>query len=1004
MKRVILLLLILVLGATFVISLVPHKAKALNNTFPDLNDTSGTAITYNVSAETQFVQKTDNNMRVWFPAANGTVRIDDPNFCASNTYDSIQKNDYFYSNTIPNSSIVTTYNFNNGASIQYGRKYASGSSSCGATITYSVTGIPATQSENGYYYINLDISYHSLHSGNCSTAGISGCDGIMNYYRIAASAGAIIGVRTTNANGLNDTGYDTTQQQVDTTPAYITYYGYFGTPCNISANTTAYLDFFDLDNAGGSGAQPVGHPVTVSLLDVTSGAYVNFLGSVGTVWTPPSKDNVAQQISFTAVPNHKYRLNIMNVYYNNTIQYSVPYSQIYYVQCKKATIDPVATVSAANISLGQSVTFQNYVGTSNTMNTGADSFDYAIGFTKPAAGATPAGATKAAATAPLDISLDPNRANATNGPLDTLTFTPSAVGQYCRSTTVSGYPVTYATVTPPNPASACVTVGPAAPPAGWQVAGETKVAGTDSLGNPVTGTAGGTVTLEEGSVFHFVYTIANSSSSAASTDTSIAYNTSNGSSNTGGTVIANQTGSRAAGMAPGATYSFNSASFTIPVGTTPGTLYCKTIALNPSDSTGAGPTTYTQACVKVGVPIPKCTGTISTTPARIQPGDSVVIKIGFNSSASPQTLDYNISGLASGSGVPIAAGQNTYTLAALTVPNAANTYSATWSISSATGNCSGSVSVVDMPYFDVFGGNVRSGGDFGGSCTGGGTLAAWHNNVGANNYGSGTQLSAIALVAITGFASKQTIPANTTPVALSFANTTSSSNVDSPGLGGNYGGSYCLSLPKLPSAGVNGASATFDPSGNDGPYSYNGDVTINNGLINNGNNVSLFVNGDLYITGDIKFSNTSWTQQDQIPSFVVVAKNIYIGPSVRQLDGLYVATDTASSADGNIYTCADASGPIASANLYGTCDGQLVVNGSFVAKRLHLMRAYGTLKDDVTNTGCHNAGGPSNPKISSCAGEVFQLSPELYLSNPSIKPQSNGAVHYDAISNLPPIL
>jgi len=283
-------------------------------------------------------------------------------------------------------------------------------------------------------------------------------------------------------------------------------------------------------------------------------------------------------------------------------------------------------------------------------------------------------------------------------------------------------------------------------------------------------------------------------------------------------------------------------------------------------------------------------------------------------------------------------------------------------------------------------------------------LAAWHNNIGANNYGAGAQLSSIAIVAITGFASKQTVPANTTPAALSFANTTVNGDEDSPQLGGNYGGSYCLSQPKQPSTGVNNASASFDLTGQDGAYKFTGDVSLSAANIGDSTNVSLFVNGDVYIRGDIRYTNTTWSNQAQIPSVVIVAHNIYIDPSVKRLDGMFVATDSASSADGNIFTCANNSGPLASGSVYDSCNDQLLVHGSFVAKRVHFMRSYGTLKDNITNVACHNAGNAAGTTNAACAAEVFEFSPELYLSNPAIQPQSNGAVHYDSIVNMPPIL
>lgn len=51
---------------------------------------------------------------------------------------------------------------------------------------------------------------------------------------------------------------------------------------------------------------------------------------------------------------------------------------------------------------------------------------------------------------------------------------------------------------------------------------------------------------------------------------------------------------------------------------------------------------------------------------------------------------------------------------------------------------------------------------------------------------------------------------------------------------------------------------------------------------------------------------------------------------------------------------------------------------------------------------CSNQGLVSSPFT--CAAEVFNFSPELYLSTPAVKTPNNGGIHFDAITSLPPIL
>lgn len=53
-------------------------------------------------------------------------------------------------------------------------------------------------------------------------------------------------------------------------------------------------------------------------------------------------------------------------------------------------------------------------------------------------------------------------------------------------------------------------------------------------------------------------------------------------------------------------------------------------------------------------------------------------------------------------------------------------------------------------------------------------------------------------------------------------------------------------------------------------------------------------------------------------------------------------------------------------------------------------------------TSCSNKGTEIDTK--SCAGEVFEFSPQLYLANPSDNPPSNGALQFQSITSLPPVL
>ncbi len=274
--------------------------------------------------------------------------------------------------------------------------------------------------------------------------------------------------------------------------------------------------------------------------------------------------------------------------------------------------------------------------------------------------------------------------------------------------------------------------------------------------------------------------------------------------------------------------------------------------------------------------------------------------------------------------------------------------------------------VVNEPYFKVFNSSISAGGDFNQCSTDGGTLAGYAdiNDPPGATRGSSTQLSALALVKITGFASAQSPGSiNGSPTKLTFANTgvqVDSGGNESPVLGGQFGGCRTLTNEIAPASASNFGGATFPISGKKGAYKHSGNLTINGGTLGSGQNVSMFVDGDVYISSDISYGD-NW-QAGTAPSLVVHATgNIYIAgntssnPGVTQLAGVYIAQN-------KIYTCADTSNhfsPMSATNLYNGCKNQLMVTGSFVAKQINLMRSFGSLRDEEPNAAA--APVPSEP-------------------------------------------
>jgi len=309
------------------------------------------------------------------------------------------------------------------------------------------------------------------------------------------------------------------------------------------------------------------------------------------------------------------------------------------------------------------------------------------------------------------------------------------------------------------------------------------------------------------------------------------------------------------------------------------------------------------------------------------------------------------------------------------------------------------VKIESKPYFRVYGGDVLAGaGNFysgAPTCSrqADATIAGW--NQGSPTYaGAGVQLAAQALGVIDEFASAVG-QASGPPNTLSFANS---------GVLGSYGGTFGAS-PCSPDdaydttrlGGATSVSGSFDVgSAASGDYSSTSSLTIIGGTLAPGTRQTVYVEGDVTITGSITYNPVFWSNPSEVPSFTVVAKgDIFILPAATQLDGTYVAQPgTTVGSGGTIYTCAPGgTAPTLPGSLPG-CETQLVVNGAFIAHNVRLLRTVGTLRT--------NNGGNQELSSSTNIAEVFNFSPELYI-RPPLNPGSSSS-DYDAITSLPPVL
>ncbi len=346
-----------------------NQVSAFSETFPDSADTdpasgySDQPNIYAVSTENKYVTESDADLRVWFPTSStsGSISIYNGHFCDSNAYDYMETGSW---SDYGNGANITRFHvYRAGVTIasgdgspssdedRYGKKNPS--AGCGQVLTFNISNLDGAAQENGYYYVNLDVNF------------ASGTKGAMNYYKIIASGGAYVGLRGNENTGAGG-GHSTTQEQVDAAPEFVDYRSVFGTPCDISTNTTATVVLFDMDNAGGSGAQDPRRDVTVRVYDVTGASAVAVPWNDGTyVWTPQG-DNTRVSKNFTAKPGRKYRLELNNVYRNNTVQWAVPYSQIFRKNCSwnltgsaliSSATNPTPQTGTINVRRGTSATF-----------------------------------------------------------------------------------------------------------------------------------------------------------------------------------------------------------------------------------------------------------------------------------------------------------------------------------------------------------------------------------------------------------------------------------------------------------------------------------------------------------------------------------------------------------------------------------------------------------------------------------------------------------------------
>lgn len=306
------------------------------------------------------------------------------------------------------------------------------------------------------------------------------------------------------------------------------------------------------------------------------------------------------------------------------------------------------------------------------------------------------------------------------------------------------------------------------------------------------------------------------------------------------------------------------------------------------------------------------------------------------------------------------------------------------------------------PYFSVVGGDIAAGPGFGACNTGGKTADITANfNTGASYGGASSQLAALALTDINGFATgkyddgsapnpwRDAIIGNTIIPLLSLHDESDLAFGNTLKPSGDFGGfynnsSWCVN-DYYDNADKNNngpdPGPTLNMSTASGVYKRNGDLTLNGGVVGDDQHVTVIVTGDVYINGPgIRFAAPS--ALGKIPSFqLYVTGRILVSPTAGELDGFY----DAQGPNGQFITCADSSGGIAD---FTSCNIPLTVKGAVAATQVVPNRTYGDIDGQA-------AFGQQNP------AETFLFSPQVWLQGIT----GGGNVGpWDSVTSLPPIL
>lgn len=306
---------------------MPLTARALDTTFFDPNDGSGSTTIRVLAGNDQYVRQASTYARAYFTANSGSIRIAGSDWC-NDSWDWYQSGGG--ASRKENNAIITDFDISDHAGVHnyYGRNTDNGNNSGCGSVTFSSSNLDY-DTDAKLWYIEIAANYHS------------GTFGYHNGFTITASdMGFSRAVVVAQVGG--GSGRDVAVEMVGSSPRYMTYLAKFGTDCSLTRPEVRTVSMYDLDNQSDNSGAQVGRTINVYMYEqhqLDDGSWTEWTpvtvwgpsNSPSTRFIPTGGSSTTIGMSFMANPGSRYRVEMQDVYYNNTIQYSTPFDGVFYV-------------------------------------------------------------------------------------------------------------------------------------------------------------------------------------------------------------------------------------------------------------------------------------------------------------------------------------------------------------------------------------------------------------------------------------------------------------------------------------------------------------------------------------------------------------------------------------------------------------------------------------------------------------------------------------------------